>query len=56
LVQDAIAPVWRYLGGGCHVNRRTAETIVEAGFQFVDLRRYVTGLGIPLLVGVARPT
>jgi len=56
LVQDAIAPVWRYLGGGCHVNRRTAETIVEAGFQFVDLQRYITGLGIPLLVGVARPT
>jgi len=55
LVQDAIAPVWRCLGGGCHVNRRTAETIVEAGFQFVDLQRYVTGLGIPILVGVATP-
>ena len=56
LVQDAIAPVWRCLGGGCHVNRRTAETIVEADFQFVDLQRYTTGLGIPILVGVARPT
>ena len=54
LALDAIAPVWRYLGSGCHVNRRTAETIVEAGFQFVDLQRYVTGLGIPILVGVAR--
>jgi ubiquinone/menaquinone biosynthesis C-methylase UbiE len=56
LVQDAIAPVWRCLGGGCRVNRRTAQTIVEAGFQFVDLQQYVTGLGIPVLVGVARPT
>jgi len=55
LVQDAIAPVWRYLGSGCHVNRRTAETIVEAGFQLVDLQRHVMGPGIPLLVGVARP-
>jgi ubiquinone/menaquinone biosynthesis C-methylase UbiE len=55
LVQDAIAPAWRYLGSGCHVNRRTAETIVEAGFRFVDLQRYVMGLGIPMLVGVARP-
>ena len=53
LVQDAIAPVWRLLGSGCHVNRRTAETIVEAGFQFVDLRRHVMRPGIPLLVGVA---
>jgi ubiquinone/menaquinone biosynthesis C-methylase UbiE len=53
LVQDAIAPVWRYLGSGCHVNRRTAETIVEAGFQLVDLRRHVMRPGIPLLVGVA---
>jgi len=53
LVQDAIAPVWRYLGSGCHVNRRTAEIIVEAGFQFVDLQRHVTRPGIPLLVGVA---
>jgi ubiquinone/menaquinone biosynthesis C-methylase UbiE len=55
LVQDAIAPVWRLLGSGCHVNRRTAETIVEAGFRLVDLQRHVMGLGIPLLVGVARP-
>ena len=55
LVQDAIAPVWRCLGGGCHVNRRTAKTIVEAGFQFVDLQRHATGLGIPILVGVATP-
>lgn len=56
LVQDAIAPVWRLLGSGCHVNRRTGETIVEAGFQLVDLQRHVMGPGIPLLVGVARPT
>ena len=55
LALDAIAPVWRYLGSGCHVNRRTAQTIVEAGFRFVDLQRSVMGLGIPLLVGVARP-
>jgi ubiquinone/menaquinone biosynthesis C-methylase UbiE len=55
LVQDAIAPVWRYLGGGCHVNRRTAEAVLEAGFQFVDLQRYVTGLRIPIVVGIARP-
>ena len=55
LVQDAIAPLWRLFGGGCHVNRRTAEAVTEAGFQFVDLQRYVTGLRIPILVGIARP-
>jgi len=56
LVQDVIAPVWRFLGSGCHVNRRTGEAIVEVGFQLVDLQRHVMRPGIPLLVGVARPT
>ena len=55
LVQDAIAPIWGYFGNGCHVNRRTGEAIVEAGFQFAELQRHVMGPGIPLLVGVARP-
>jgi len=53
-VQDAVAPVWRYFGGGCHLNRRTAETISEAGFQLAVLRRDVMVPGIPVLVGVAK--
>jgi ubiquinone/menaquinone biosynthesis C-methylase UbiE len=54
-VQDAVAPMWRYLGGGCQLNRRTEETISEAGFEFVDLTRHKMTVPGPVLVGVARP-
>ena len=40
LVQDAITPLWRWVGAGCHPNRRTLEAIGEAGFQVQDLQRY----------------
>jgi ubiquinone/menaquinone biosynthesis C-methylase UbiE len=32
-VQDAITPVWRLMGGGCHPNRDTASAIEAAGFS-----------------------
>jgi ubiquinone/menaquinone biosynthesis C-methylase UbiE len=32
-VQDLITPVWRWLGAGCHPNRRTGRAIEEAGFR-----------------------
>lgn len=32
-VQDAITPVWRRLGGGCHPNRDTGAAIEAAGFS-----------------------
>jgi ubiquinone/menaquinone biosynthesis C-methylase UbiE len=32
-VQDAITPVWRLFGGGCHPNRDTAAAIEAAGFS-----------------------
>ena len=32
-LQDAITPVWRRLGGGCHPNRDTAAAIETAGFS-----------------------
>jgi ubiquinone/menaquinone biosynthesis C-methylase UbiE len=54
-VQDAFAPVWRYFGGGCQLNRRTEETVSEAGFEFVDLTRHKMTVPGPVLVGVARP-
>jgi SAM-dependent methyltransferase len=31
--QDAITPVWRLFGGGCHPNRDTAAAIEAAGFS-----------------------
>jgi len=30
--QDRIQPVWTWLAGGCHPNRRTENTVEEAGF------------------------
>jgi ubiquinone/menaquinone biosynthesis C-methylase UbiE len=54
-VQDAVAPVWRYFGGGCQLNRRTEETVAEAGFEIVDLTRHKMKVPGPVLVGVARP-
>ena len=52
-IQDALVPVWSWVGAGCHPNRRTLETLREAGFEVVELDRYKMGM-IPVVVGVAR--
>src|SRR6266852_1194926 len=31
--QDRITPVWKRIGGGCHLNRKIDELITAAGFQ-----------------------
>jgi ubiquinone/menaquinone biosynthesis C-methylase UbiE len=38
--QDHMAPVWKRLGGGCHLNRAIKLLIEDAGFQF---ERFETG-------------
>jgi len=38
--QDRLAPIWKRIGGGCHLNRPIAELINGAGFQ---LERLDTG-------------
>lgn len=53
-MQDGVAPAWRYFGGGCHLNRNTAQTIAKAGFDIADLSRHSMGVPGPLLVGFAR--
>ncbi len=35
--QDAVTPLWRWLGAGCHPNRDVAEFIREAGFNIIQL-------------------
>ena len=32
-VQDALTPLWKKIGGGCHLNRRVIELVRAAGFQ-----------------------
>jgi len=35
--QDQLTPLWKRIGGGCHLNRRIDEIIKEAGFQIPEL-------------------
>jgi hypothetical protein len=32
--QDHLTPVWKRLGGGCHLNRAIKMLIEDAGFRF----------------------
>lgn len=53
-VQDAIRPLWSYVGGGCQVNRRTEGTLRESGFVLERVTHTRMGL-LPVIMGVARP-
>lgn len=53
--QDLLRPIWQYVGAGCTLNRRTAELIEAAGFRIEHLARQRMELGIPFLIGTARP-
>lgn len=35
--QNRITPVWKKLGGGCHLNRPISQYIDEAGFKIISL-------------------
>jgi ubiquinone/menaquinone biosynthesis C-methylase UbiE len=35
--QDRLTPIWKRIGGGCHLNRPIRSLIEEAGFQFERL-------------------
>jgi ubiquinone/menaquinone biosynthesis C-methylase UbiE len=59
-MQNLVTPIHRRVGGGCHPNRRTAEAVERAGFEWVRKRRFhfapslLTRLVSPHLLGVAR--
>jgi ubiquinone/menaquinone biosynthesis C-methylase UbiE len=36
--QDRITPVWKRVGGGCHLNRKIDDLITAAGFRIVELK------------------
>ncbi len=36
--QDRLTPVWRRIGGGCHLNRKMDELLAAAGFQILEMR------------------
>jgi SAM-dependent methyltransferase len=35
-VQDALTPLWKRLGGGCHLNRPAPDLITRAGFRMAE--------------------
>ncbi len=42
--QDRLTPLWKQIGGGCHLNRKIDEIIKAAGFQISELTTsYVPG-------------
>ena len=52
-VQECVTPAWRWVGAGCHPNRRTADSIEAAGFEIVERQERALAL-TPLIIGVAR--
>jgi SAM-dependent methyltransferase len=36
--QDRLTPVWKHIGGGCHLNRKIDGLIEAAGFQITELK------------------
>ena len=55
LAQDAVTPIWRRLGAGCHPNRRTLETIRAAGFRIDRLEEHLQPVPGPFVACVAAP-
>lgn len=42
--QDKLTPLWRRIGGGCHLNRKIEEIVAGAGFQIKELEtEYLRG-------------
>jgi ubiquinone/menaquinone biosynthesis C-methylase UbiE len=57
--QDRLTPLWKRIGGGCHLNRKIDALIGEAGFQISSLKTfYLPGPRLMTYTyqGVAQPT
>lgn len=57
--QDRVTPLWKVIGGGCHLNRDTRATIEAAGFEFESVEEFMEKrLQVPIvqpeLIGTAR--
>jgi ubiquinone/menaquinone biosynthesis C-methylase UbiE len=56
--QDRLTPVWKRIGGGCHLNRPIGQLIGSSGFRIEQLHAgYMTGPRLMTFMyeGVARP-
>jgi ubiquinone/menaquinone biosynthesis C-methylase UbiE len=36
--QDRVTPLWKRIGGGCHLNRKIDDLIMAAGFRITELK------------------
>ncbi|MBI3979696.1 MAG: class I SAM-dependent methyltransferase [Chloroflexi bacterium] len=52
-LHDCLTPIWQRVAAGCHLNRRSAESIQAAGFEIVEIGQRQLPF-FPLIVGVAR--
>ncbi len=43
-VTDALHPFWCNLNGSCHLNRETAQTVAQAGFDVIEVERRFGGV------------
>ena len=41
---DLLHPAWYALNGSCHLNRRTAQTVADAGFDVMRVERHAGGI------------
>jgi ubiquinone/menaquinone biosynthesis C-methylase UbiE len=44
--QDRLTPIWKHIGGGCHLNRKVDDLIRAVGFQITQEKNfYLPGPG-----------
>ena len=42
--QDRLNPIWKHIGGGCHLNRKIDELLEQSGFHIDELNNaYLPG-------------
>lgn len=56
--QDKMTPIWKRIGGGCHLNRKIDELVTAAGFEIVELKTFYQPGPRPMTYtyqGIAQP-
>lgn len=54
VLHDHLTPLWSWLTGGCHLNRRPQQRVLEAGFSWQHSESVFRILGADFLMGSAQ--
>lgn len=54
-LQDWLTPFWRRVAGGCHLNRRTVETVARSGFALESVTSHLGGYVLEIVARVPDP-